>query len=195
MSRYVGSLFFMTGFAAVLAGGWIGFPAVLYERLEQPLQFSHLAHVDGAGMECQDCHTFTASGRFTGIPTTKSCAECHDVMLGDTEAERILVEEYVAKNREIEWLVYSRQPENVYFSHVHHVKGAELECEVCHGPHGTTETLRPLYRNRISGYSRDIWGSHIARIGMESWEGAKMSDCARCHRDQGVVESCLTCHK
>jgi menaquinone reductase, multiheme cytochrome c subunit len=195
MARYRGVLMFFAGFAAALAIGWVGFPYALYERIEQPLQFNHRVHTEDAGMACADCHAFADDGRFAGIPATASCAMCHVAPLGESEAERVLVEEYLEPGREIEWLVYSRQPVNVYFPHAQHVNGAGLDCETCHGPHGASESLRPFERNRLSGYSRDVWGSRLSRVGMSEWEGAKMVDCSRCHRDLGVTESCLTCHK
>ena len=44
------------------------------------------------------------------------------------------------------------------------MKLAELKCEDCHGPHGASDTLRPYEENRISGYSRDIWGGSISGL-------------------------------
>jgi menaquinone reductase, multiheme cytochrome c subunit len=184
------------GLAAGLALGWVAFPRALYRQAEQPVQFSHKTHTgDAVGMSCEDCHSFSDNGRFAGIPKLESCAGCHSEAQGTTAAEKHFVEEYVAKEREVEWLVYSRQPDNVYFSHAPHVKLAELTCEQCHGPHGSSETLRPYQENRLSGYSRDIWGSSISRVRNAEWEGAKMTDCSGCHRKRGVQESCLTCHK
>ncbi len=187
---------FLAGLAIALVIGWFGLPAALYEREDQPLQFSHALHSgDAVGMACEDCHAFDESGRFRGIPSVEICAPCHEEPLGDSDDEMRLVEEYIALGREIPWLVYSRQPDNAHFPHAQHIVGAELPCERCHGPHGKTESLRPLQRNRISGYSRDIWGPSISGIATKPWEGMKMSDCSACHRERGVVESCLDCHK
>ena len=49
--------------------------------------------------------------------------------------------------------------------------------------------------NRLSGYSRDIWGPSIARVGRKDWQGMKMSDCIQCHRAGGRESACLDCHK
>jgi len=191
-----GMIMFLAGLAGMLVVGWVGFPQLLYKKIEQPLQFSHLVHTgDQVGMACEDCHSFAEDGRFNGIPKVAKCAECHAAALGETEAEKILVEEYVTPNREIPWLVYSRQPENAYFSHIQHVKLAELKCEACHGPHGTSETLRPFEVNRLSGYSRDIWGRSISGLRNEAWEGSKMDDCINCHAQHQQVDGCIDCHK
>lgn len=191
-----GAMMFLIGLFSALAVGWLGFPALLYRNIEQPLQFSHIVHTgENVGMACADCHTSSEDGHFTGIPAVAKCAECHSAVLGETENEKQLVEEYVTPNREIPWLVYARQPENVHFSHAPHVQLAELTCERCHGPHGGSASLRPLQRNRISGYSRDIWGPSMTRLGNAPWQGMKMDDCSRCHHERNVQESCMDCHK
>ena len=56
-------------------------------------------------------------------------------------------------NRQPRWLSYSRQPENVYFSHAAHVRRGRLKCEECHGDVGASDSLRPAREDRISGYS------------------------------------------
>jgi hypothetical protein len=185
-----------TGFAAALAAGWIAFPAVLYERSEQPLQFSHARHAGPElGMACEDCHSFAGDGRFAGVPAIATCAPCHQEPQGTTAAEKLLVDRYVSQGVEVPWLIYARQPVNVHFSHAAHVRLAGIACERCHGPHGATDTLRPFERNRLSGYSRDIWGRSMSRLRRAEWVGTKMGDCQGCHRERSVAESCLTCHK
>ena len=187
---------FLFGLLLSLAVGWLVFPLALYETIEQPLQFSHKAHTgESAGMSCEDCHSFREDGSFSGIPRVENCAGCHSEPQGDSKAESILVDKYVSAEREIPWLVYSRQPDNVHFSHVQHVKSAEIPCERCHGPHGHSDRARPFQRNRISGYSRDIWGQSISGIARAEWDGMKMDDCVACHAERGVVDSCLLCHK
>jgi len=196
VKAYWGSLAFLAGLVISLTLGWSVFPKALYSQIEQPLRFSHRVHTgDDVGMACDDCHRIDAENRFTMIPLVSACAECHSEPLGNSKAERTMVEDYIQKKREIPWLIYSKQPDHVYFSHARHVKLAELPCERCHGRHGETDAP-PLYeQNRLTGYSRLIWGPSIARLGRETWEGKKMGDCSGCHRERGVVESCMDCHK
>jgi hypothetical protein len=146
-------------------------------------------------MGCADCHGFDEQGRFAGIPGIETCTTCHESMLGDSPGERRLVEDFVAHQREIPWFSYARQPDNASFPHVQHVQRAQLTCERCHGGHGGTAALRPFERNRINGYSRDVWGQHISGVSGKPWDGMKMADCSGCHRQRGVVESCQDCHK
>jgi len=194
--RLHGSLAFILGMLLMLGIGWFAFPLALYETIDQPLQFSHKKHTgEQAGMSCEDCHGFREDGSFCGIPTLENCENCHSEPQGTSAAEKVLFKDHISKKREIPWLVYSRQPENVYFSHIQHVKLAEIKCERCHGPHGKSETLPPYQRNRISGYSRNIWGQSISGIPSAPWDGMKMDDCERCHAERRVGASCLGCHK
>jgi hypothetical protein len=175
-------LFFSAGLAVALALGWVGFPHLLYARADQPLRFSHKTHAsDKTGFGCADCHPIGEDGRFAGIPRIDNCAGCHAEPQGGTAEEKRLVEDYVTQGREIPWLVYSRQPENVRFPHAIHVKRAQIACERCHGTHGASDAL-PLHEtNRITGYSRDL---------------TKMSDCESCHAEHRHERTaCLACHK
>jgi hypothetical protein len=188
---------FAAGLSLALALGWLGLPHLLYARSEQPLRFSHSLHAsDKTGYKCEDCHALGEDGRFAGIPALASCSGCHAEAQGTTADEKRLVEEYVKPGREIPWRIYARQPDNVHFPHAVHVKRAGIACERCHGPHGSTDVLRPFESNRVSGYSRDIWGPSLSRLGNESWQGMKMSDCERCHAERGRARtSCLACHR
>ncbi len=187
---------FMAGLVSMLAAGWFVFPRALYRKVDQPIQFSHRLHTgEKVGLTCDGCHALKDDGTFSGIPKIEQCAPCHAQPQGTTADEKRLVNDYVVPNREITWLVYAEQPENVYFSHAPHLRLAKIECERCHGPHGQSDSLRPFQMNRISGYSRDIWGQRISRIRTKPWDGMKMDDCAGCHAKNGVNNSCLDCHK
>jgi hypothetical protein len=190
------ALFFLTGFAATLVLGWYVFPTLLYRDEMQPIQFSHKLHTaDEVGLACEDCHEFSPDGRFAGIPHTQKCADCHSVQLGSTEDERRLVEEYVGVGKEIPWREYLHQPDNAHFPHVLHVKRVGLECAECHGPHGSTDRLRTVKVNRISGYTQDIWGENISGIPSHPWDGMKMDRCVRCHERHHKSDGCISCHK
>jgi menaquinone reductase, multiheme cytochrome c subunit len=196
MKNRRGLVFALAGLATALCAGWVLFPYGLYRRMEQPLPFSHRVHTgEKGGMACEDCHPLREDGRFAGIPPVAKCAECHAEPLGSTPEEKVLVEEYVRPGKEIPWLVYSRQPDNVYFSHAPHLRRGAIPCARCHGPEGTSERPQVYQVNRLSGYSRDIWGHSLSRLGLAPWEGKKMTDCARCHRRTGRQDSCLDCHK
>lgn len=211
-----GLAYFVSGLVFMLVIGWIIFPMVLYSKQVQPVNFNHALHMDpdivnkikGSNItmgetdaeKCHYCHSFRYDGSFTGIPKIDVCVKCHTASespLGETREEALFMKEYVNKGKEVPWLSYSRQPDCVYFPHIAHVKKGELECRTCHGDHGKTMTLPTYKKNRISGYSIDIWGRNIAGIKTNSWDGMKMDDCADCHTAKGHEENnaCFVCHK
>ncbi|HEY5656367.1 MAG TPA: menaquinone reductase multiheme cytochrome c subunit QrcA [Myxococcota bacterium] len=188
--------FFLMGVAASLTLGWVGFPYALYERVEQPFNFSHRTHAgETVALGCEDCHAFLADGRFAGIPRVETCAACHEEVVGESADEKILVDEYIRPGREIPWHVYSKQPENVEFPHAVHVRLAEIACQRCHGAHAEAEELPPVQINRLTRYSRTIEAGLLPWPNGAGNGGHKMTDCTNCHRDRAVEETCLDCHK
>ena len=203
-------ILFFTGFVGALILGWILYPAVLYSSQPQPMDFDHALHLDRErvdGIEgdtrlekCLFCHEFRDDGTFVGLPKLDKCMECHDdpeSPLGETPEEKEFMTKYVAQEKEIPWLSYSRQPDCVYFSHIAHVKMGKLDCRVCHGDHDKTETLPKYQANRMTGYSINIWGKNLSGWKTNTWDRMKMDDCAECHTDKGHEENnaCFVCHK
>lgn len=173
-------LFFILGFTASLVVGWVLFPQLLYSTKPQPFDFNHALHNEELG-DCESCHFFREDGTFSGVPTLAQCTDCHEDVMGETEDETVFVEQYVWKEREVPWRVYSRQPDCVFFSHAAHVLKSGMICESCHGDVGNSTSLPPYQENRITGYSRDIWGKSIAGFGGGDRPRMKMDDCAACH--------------
>ncbi len=196
-------LFFLIGLALSMVVGWGIFPKVLYSTKNQPFDFNHKLHLEQVDDSCESCHFLREDGTFSGAPRLAQCIDCHEEVIGESEEEAIFVEQYVQKEREVPWLIYARQPDCVFFSHAAHIKGAGVDCVTCHGNTGTSESLRTYQENRITGYSRDIWGHSIAGIKHNTWDRMKMDDCAACHKDSGSHESsvqtgrdaCFVCHK
>lgn len=195
-------LFFIIGFTASVLAGWIVFPKLLYSQKSQPFDFNHQLHNEMVS-GCEDCHYFREDGTYAGLPELWQCRDCHEDVQGDTEDERIFVEEYVWNDREVDWLVYSRQPDCVYFSHAAHVVKGQMDCKTCHGDIGNSTSLKPYEENRLTGYSRDIWGKNLLGIKKNTWDRMKMDDCAECHVKNNIRQSsvqtqkgaCFVCHK
>jgi hypothetical protein len=185
-------------FVGLVVGSAFGFwltPTILYAEKAQPLQFNHKLHLEQVSDSCRSCHYLREDGSFSGIPGLKSCQECHeaDSPNGDSPEEAAFLK-YLKANKPIPWLVYARQPDCVFFSHAAHTASAGFECSRCHGDHGETTKLRPYEYNRITGYSRDIWGK--GPIGLSGPpHRMKMDDCAKCHSENGVNRACFVCHK
>lgn len=195
-------LFFIVGLALSLVIGWVIFPKALYSKKPQPFDFNHALHVAETG-DCESCHFFREDGSYAGVPKLEQCVDCHEEVQGDSPDEAVFVSEYVEKGKEVPWLIYSRQPDCVFFSHAAHVLKAEIDCTVCHGPVGESEHLKPYEENRFTGYSRDIWGKSIIGLKKNTWDRMKMDDCAECHAEakmkatsvQTKKDACFVCHK
>lgn len=188
-------LFFILGLIASLIVGWVIFPKLLYSQKKQPVDFNHALHNEEVEDGCESCHFFREDGTYSGVPKLAQCIDCHEEVNGEDPAEEKFVNEYVAKEREVPWLIYSRQPQNVFFSHVAHVKMAQMDCVTCHGDIGESESLRVYQENRISGYSIDIWGKNIAGIKRNSWDRMKMDDCSECHVRENVNQNSVQTHR
>ena len=203
-----GLVYFIAGLIPCLIIGWILFPMALYSKQAQPINFSHAIHstpdigIDAETEQetCLYCHGFREDGTFMGIPTLETCMECHDdpeSPLGEEPEEEKFLTQYVAEEKEVPWLSYYRQPDCVYFSHIAHVKMGKQDCRICHGDHGKSEEL-PYYRkNRLTGYSINIWGKNIAGYKSNTWDRMKMDDCSECHSKEGQEQNnaCFVCHK
>ena len=204
---------FAVGFMSHFCLGWVILPPFLYAEKQQPIDFSHKIHQDAVDEGCESCHYFREDGSFTGIPKLDNCAGCHEEPMGENPEEAKLITEYIEPGKEIPWLSYARQPQCVFFSHAAHVKMGEIDCAICHGPIGNSDHVRPYQYNRLTKYSRDIWGWNIAGLSKNGWdylkhaddpEGMKiehaarmkMDDCAECHKEKrGTHDACFVCHK
>ncbi len=193
-----GIILFIIAFVVFFVGTTLLFPKLLYSKKDQPFNFDHHLHAYEAD-GCESCHYLREDGSFSGIPKLATCRECHPdtAPIGVTEDEEVFVKEYLAKGKEIPWFVYAKQPDCVFFSHAAHIdSGAGMECFECHGHIAETKTSRPYEENRITGYSRDIWGENIFGIKKNSWDRMKMDDCAKCHKTEtGRQGYCFQCHK
>ena len=194
MRRFL--LMFGLGFAVALLAGWVAFPRVLYVQKQQPLLFRHKTHAEKSGVaECSECHALRDDGTFAGVPAMEKCAGCHSDKIGESRAEATLVDTYIKPGHETPWLVYAQQPANVWFSHAIHVKRGGLKCEDCHAKYGESDHVKVYEVNRVTGYSRDIWGHSMSRLRRAPGDGMTMSDCENCHRARHIEAGCLGCHQ
>ena len=107
------------------------------------------------------------------------------------------------KEREVPWLVYSRQPACVFFSHAAHVKMAEMDCVTCHGPIGESASLRSTRRTGSPATAATSGARTSLGLKRNSWDRMKMDDCAECHAEAHVnagsvqtqKDGCFVCHK
>lgn len=191
-----GALPFFVGFVAMLFVGWWVFPRVLFSEMQQPVRFSHVVHVEDQGMLCEDCHYLNEDGSFNGIPSTQSCADCHYDVLGADPDEEKFVEQYVNEEKEVEWLVYQYQPDNVFFSHAAH---QGQDCTTCHPDMEKADTPPTYYKNNLTDYSNGgykiVFGRGVGVDPAYSRGTMKMWECERCHAENGQSNACYVCHR
>lgn len=139
---------------------------------DQPINFSHVTHVQKNQMECQFCHWNVAKSSYAAIPEVETCMGCHNLILGVTDeqkAEIAKIKEYWEKGEAIPWEKVHVMPDHVRFNHKRHVK-AGVGCQECHGQIPEMEKVE-----RVSSM--------------------KMGWCLDCHREKGTSIDCYVCHK
>jgi hypothetical protein len=97
----------------------------------QPIPFSHEHHVGGLGIDCRYCHTTVEISSFAGMPSTKTCMNCHSqIWVGSAMLEPI--RESYRTGRSIQWERVYNLPGFVFFDHSIHIRKG-IGCVSCHG--------------------------------------------------------------
>ncbi len=136
---------------------------------DQPIAFSHQAHIEKARMKCVDCHTGATTRDMAGIPSIRKCMLCHQFIGKDlTEVQRMT--EYWQRQHEIPWVRIYGFPKKVavQFRHAPHAR-AQVECSECHGDVGSMTVAVKAVRHT-------------------------MGSCIDCHRENRASDDCLVCH-
>ncbi len=127
-----GTLFLLIG-AGWVVGRIVRSPYVtgVDVAIEQPVQFSHAHHVGRLGIDCRYCHTSVETSGFAGMPSTKTCMNCHSQVWSGSEA-LFPIRESLRSGRPLQWNRVYDLPDFTYFDHsIHVVKG--IGCVTCHG--------------------------------------------------------------
>ena len=108
------------------------------EARPQPVPFSHKHHTN-LGIDCRYCHTSVEDSSFAGIPPTKTCMNCHNLMWNEAEmlapvrdSMQSYLDDPAGGGESIEWTRVHDMPDFVYFNHSIHVNKG-VGCEECHG--------------------------------------------------------------
>jgi hypothetical protein len=140
-------------------------------RPEQPINFSHIVHVQGNKMECQYCHWNVAKSPYAAIPDVELCMGCHKMVNSSDPAANAEIEKlkgYWERGEAIPWKKVHVMPDYYRFNHKRHVKGG-VTCHECHGQVGEMPVVE-----RVSSM--------------------KMGWCIDCHRQRGTTIDCASCH-
>lgn len=102
------------------------------EFVEQPVQFSHLHHAGGEGIDCRYCHTSVENSSYAGIPPTRTCMNCHSQIWTNAPILEPIRASFRSDTR-LNWIKVNDLPDFVYFNHQIHVNKG-VGCATCHGP-------------------------------------------------------------
>jgi hypothetical protein len=100
-------------------------------HVTQPIQFSHMHHAGGMGIDCRYCHTSVEQSSFANIPPTKTCMNCHSQIYPDAPILEPVRASFQS-GESLEWTRVHDLPDFVYFNHSIHIKKG-VGCETCHG--------------------------------------------------------------
>jgi c(7)-type cytochrome triheme protein len=173
-------------------------PAVTFPDYEIGL-FSHKAHVTGAGLQCNDCHTkifemsasnAQASGDFNKISfgEGKYCGACHNGSVVFGVQDEASCKRCHSNDVNPPDTIFLKQPINsIPFDHSLHTKELGLACNECHmklfdmktGSTGEKDdfTMEAMYDGKYCGACHN---GNLA-FGMKG-------DCTKCHVDTTVYE-------
>src|SRR5918993_2850287 len=102
-----------------------------YIERQQPVQFSHKHHVGDDGIDCRYCHTSVETSGSAGMPSTKTCMNCHSQIWSESPYLEPVRASW-RDDKPIEWARVHDLPDYVYFNHgIHVAKG--VGCSSCHG--------------------------------------------------------------
>lgn len=133
----------------------------------QPVAFSHISHVQKAGIQCTFCHRGAETSAAAGVPSLEQCMFCHKVIGKDNPEVKKVAAAY-QENRPIDWSRVERLPDSVHFNHEPHLRSG-LTCATCHGDVG-------------------------AMVRVKQVRSLKMGDCLSCHRTDAGPTECSFCH-
>lgn len=137
----------------------------------QPINFSHIVHVQKNKMECQYCHWNVTKSSYATIPDVNSCMGCHKFVQGSDDASKAEIaklKQFHENGDAIPWVKVHVMPDHVKFNHKRHVK-AGVNCQSCHGQVPEMPVV-------------------------ERVTSMKMGWCIDCHRSKGASIDCTTCH-
>jgi hypothetical protein len=97
----------------------------------QPVPYSHKQHAGDLGIDCRYCHSTAEVGATAALPPTKTCMNCHAIVLKDSPKLEPVRASY-SSGQAMEWIKVHMLPGYAYFDHSAHL-AAGVGCRECHG--------------------------------------------------------------
>ncbi|MFM7771036.1 MAG: c-type cytochrome, partial [Bacteroidota bacterium] len=206
MGLFLFCYFFVVGYGTLMDIG-------VYEGYnpDQPIWFSHAAHVCKNEIDCQYCHSSASKSKHAGIPSVNVCMNCHKgIKSGAVTKETEIAKIYEAigfdpktgqyrtdaVKKPIAWTKVHNLPDHVYFNHSQHVTVGKIDCRQCHGPVDIYSTGRQATTSQINamiddpnykGITSGVNGQPVASGLIElSKPTLTMGWCIECHNKAKV---------
>jgi hypothetical protein len=186
--------------------GWVRTPLERgeFQRISQPIPFSHQIHVRGLRIDCRYCHYTVERAATAGMPSTPTCVPGHKQVWLDSPWFAP-VRQSLSSGTPIQWNRVNQLPGFVYFDHSIHVNKG-VGCEECHGRvdsmttavqvepltmgwcldchRSPAEHLRPVAQMTAMGWTPPAGQSRAAlgRELVERYHVRRPTDCTDCHR-------------
>ncbi|HEY7442639.1 MAG TPA: cytochrome c3 family protein [Vicinamibacterales bacterium] len=188
--------------AAVMALDRLSWMTGIGATRRQPIPFSHELHVSGNGIDCRYCHLSVETSAFAGIPSTRTCMNCHTQIATTSQALEPL-RASATMGIPLQWTRVYDLPDFAYFDHSIHVRKG-VGCSTCHG----RIDQMPLVRQQASLQMNWCLDCHrhperyvrprsaifqmdyrppsnqleLGRKLVEQYQVQRLSDCTTCHR-------------
>jgi hypothetical protein len=168
---------------------------------EQPIPFSHALHAGTYEIACLYCHQQADRSTVAGIPSVRTCLDCHRGLEGAAATQPQLIAAWEGQET-IAWRKVYDLPDHVYFSHKRHVR-VGVSCQACHGPVQEMERVRRVrdltmgwclacHREARLGMTRE-GAAHAVLPGSNPHQEIDFIDTGEGRRSPSI--DCATCHK
>lgn len=181
-------------------------------RPEQPIQFSHITHVQQNKMECQYCHYSVSKAAYAAIPEVETCMGCHNTLSSASlkvqgDAAKKSAEKLAEQAKEAAEKVNAAEIEKLEAEQKRLALSA-AELEKLEGYWTRSEPIPWVKVHVMPDYVHFNHKRHVkAGVACQECHGQvpnmqvverassmKMGWCVDCHRQRGASIDCVTCH-
>lgn len=169
-----GNAYKLYAFAAVMMILVLGFTVISTSRepvraIDQPgrIKFSHSTHVEGAGLQCTDCHEAAPASKQSSdnlLAKKANCQSCHEEQLSQNCTFCHTSDDPTT------YLALQTPERELTFSHEQHVGKLQMACETCHT---NLDAKKEFVGERVP----------------------TMASCNSCHNNVTASNTCESCHK
>jgi hypothetical protein len=189
MSRWL-CLFFVL--ASCVPSAEVAQPTPKSDAATARVGFSHESHYQRkAGLDCTDCHSYSAKNADFGRPAHEACSSCHTAEFTTGASANFCESCHAPQSKSLQG--FPREGKGsislASFNHKSHLSPSEASlskfgqstCETCHNPNDSVEGSLVPGHKECSGCHGDSAGKNAAAPKLISQATGR--DCLGCHTD------------